>query len=302
MSLVPVARLIGDARRGGYAVGYFESWNVESLAGVIDAAEQVRSPILIGFNGEFLTRPQRLAAERIEWYATVARAAAQSASVPVGMLFNECSRDECIRQAILAGFSQAMLDDPDASADQCIRRVRDLAAFAHQDGAIMEAEVGELSWGADAANTGHGQATDPDAAAAFVDQTGVDLIAVSVGNVHALADGRRNLDLELLAAIAKRVNVPLDLHGGTGIADGSLREAIGLGVAKVCYGTYLKRAYLDTIRKALACDEPDPHKLLGMGGPQDVMTAGRLAVRDAVLERIGALGSVGQAKETQSGD
>jgi fructose/tagatose bisphosphate aldolase len=85
------------------------------------------------------------------------------------------------------------------------------------------------------------------------------------------------------------------LHGGTGIATDSLREAIALGVAKVNYGTYLKQAYLQAVRAALGRDCADPHRLLGMGGAEDILVVGRLAVRDAVLKRIGVLGCCGRA-------
>ncbi len=107
--------------------------------------------------------------------------------------------------------------------------------------------------------------------------------------------GEQDLNLERLAAIRDRLEIPLVLHGGTGIAAGSLREAIRLGVTKVNYGTYLKQAYLKAVRAALSCESGNPHELLGMGGPRDVMVAGRLAVRDAVLERIETLGCCGRA-------
>ena len=89
--------------------------------------------------------------------------------------------------------------------------------------------------------------------------------------------------------------MPFDLHGGSGIGADSLREAIRLGVAKVCYGTYVKQRYLDAVRRVLGTEEANPHKRLGCGGPEDVLVAGRLAVRDAVLERIETLGCCGRA-------
>lgn len=296
MSIESVEKLLGSARDDGYAVGYFESWNLESLQGVIDAAEQSRSPVIIGFNGEFMSHDGRLAEERISWNAALCKAAAESASVPVGLLFNECAQDDWIRQALDAGFSQAMLDDADAPYDEFLRRVKDLTAFAHERGAIFEAEVGELPCGASGAIESEGcSLTDPGAAAEFVDETGIDILAVSVGNVHILLDGRKDLDLNHLEKLRNRVDVHFDLHGGTGITDDSIRKAISLGVTKVCYGTYLKQRYLATIRKALDQDGINPHKLLGMGGAEDVMVAGRLAVRDAVLDRIDLLGCCGKA-------
>jgi fructose/tagatose bisphosphate aldolase len=133
-------------------------------------------------------------------------------------------------------------------------------------------------------------------AAHFVAATGVDLLAVSVGNVHIKLDGPQNLDLRRLQQVRDRVPVPLVLHGGTGIATASLSEAIALGVTKVNYGTYLKQAYLEAVRAALGGDCAHPHRLLGMGGIEDILVVGRLAVRDAVLRRIGVLGCCGRAE------
>jgi fructose/tagatose bisphosphate aldolase len=156
----------------------------------------------------------------------------------------------------------------------------------------VEAEVGVLPHGVEAAG---GSPTDPADAAAFVEATGIDLLAVSVGNVHILTRGERGLDLDRLKAIRRRVAVPLVLHGGTGIAESALKGAIAQGVAKVNYGTYLKQRYLSAVREALRRDEADPHRLLGIGGPEDVLVVGRRAVRDAVLERIDRLGCRGRA-------
>lgn len=296
---MPIQRamdLIDRAKACGYAVGYFESWNIESLQGIIDAAEETASPVLIGFNGEFLSGNNRLAAERLRWYSALGLAAAASASVPCGLIFNECSDDNWVRSAIDAGFSQVMMDDPRAAPDAFIRRVAALTDYAHSRGVAMEAEIGHLPCGANGfIDRETSCLTDPEEAARFIDATGIDVLAVSVGNVHIMLDGNQPLKLDNLAAIHERIDIPFDLHGGTGIPGDCLREAIRLGVAKVCYGTYMKRSYLDAIRETLAVYEPNPHKRLGCGGPEDLLVAGRLAVKNAVLERIDFLGCCGRA-------
>lgn len=295
MPLEAIGRMMRRALDRGYAVGYFESWNLESLQGVVDAAEEARAPIILGFNGDFLSRPTRQAAERLSWYAALGRAAAESASVPCGLIFNECPRDEWVRAAIDGGFNLVMPADPEAPAADYTARVAALARLAHERGIAIEAELGELPCGAGGGAPRGGAATDPEDASTFVAATGVDLLAVSVGNVHILTNGRAGLDLDRLAAIRRKVDIPLVLHGGTGIDDDSLRRAVAMGVAKVNYGTHLKRSYLDAIREALGVECTDPHRLLGIGGPEDVLVAGRRAVREAVLERIGLLGCCGQA-------
>jgi ketose-bisphosphate aldolase len=296
MPLEAIGPMMRRAASEGYAVGYFESWNLESLQGVVDAAEESDSPIILGFNGAFLAG-DRAAPERLELYAAMGRAAADSSSVPCGLIFNECPSDDWVYKAIQVGFNLVMLADPAASYADYLARVAGIAHAAHAQGVAVEGELGELPYGAaaDGEDPHGGDFTEPAVAAEFVVATGVDLLAVSVGNVHIQTRGQSELDLALLEEIHSRVSVPLVLHGGTGIAPDSLRAAIRLGVAKVNFGTYLKTRYLKMVRRALGGDSLDPHRLLGMGGEQDVLVAGRRAVRDAVLERIELLGCCGKA-------
>jgi fructose/tagatose bisphosphate aldolase len=210
------------------------------------------------------------------------------------LIFNECSDDEWVRNAVLAGFNLVMPADPAASYEDYRRRVAALTAFAHRYGVALEAEVGHLPTGTTGTRNGN-HLTDPELAARFIQDTGADLLAVSVGNVHIMIKGEQDLDLERLSQICLRVAEPLVLHGGTGISASSLRAAINLGVTKVNYGTYLKQRYLQAVRTSVAANVDNPHELLGIGGDLDVMVAGRFAVRDAVLERIGLLGCCGKA-------
>ena len=296
MPLAPPSELFAAARAQGYALGYYESWNLESLQGVIDAAEQTRSPVIIGFNGEFLTRAGRTSRERIEWYSALGRAAAESATVPCCLLFNECSSEVYARRAVVAGFNLVMLASDEAQPERYVRSTASLVELAHSHGVAVEAELGELPTGLDGGEGfGDGSVTDPDQAARFVSATQVDLLSVSVGNIHVMLEGEKDLDLARLATIREKIDIPLGLHGGTGITASSLREAIQLGVVKVAYGTCLKQRYLRETRRALGSAEIDPHELLGMGGTGDVMVTGRLAVRDAILERIEWLGCCGRA-------
>jgi ketose-bisphosphate aldolase len=295
MPLEDVRVMTDRARRGRYAIGYFEAWNLESLQGVLDAAEQSRSPIVIGFNGEFLSRPQRIAEERLSICAAMGRAAAETASVPCALIFNECSHEVWIERAIQLGFNLVMPVTPGMDFEQSARSVARLAKLVHENGAAIEGEIDELPCGSSGTIVASALQTDADVAARFVEATDVDLLAVSVGNVHIRIRGEGELDLELLATIRQKVAVPLVLHGGTGISRRSLQAAIGLGVAKVNYGTYLKQAYLEALSSALRTEQSNPHELLGMGGPDDLMVAGRTAVREAVLSRLDWLGCCGKA-------
>jgi fructose/tagatose bisphosphate aldolase len=290
MPLESVGRLLQAANECHYALGYFESWNLESLQGVIDAAEQTRSPIIIGFNGEFLSRRAGANVRDIGLYAALGAAAAAQASVPCGFIFNECANDAWVERAIAAGFNLVMPADPEASREDYTRRVTRLTKLAHARGIAVEAEIDELPCDGE-----HGAASDPSVAAQFVEATGVDLLAISIGNEHIKLEGRVSLDLVRLKAIRERVKVSLVLHGGSGIEDGSLKAAIRAGIRKVNYGTYIKQRYLAAIRPALIPAVRSPHALLGDGSNTDTMVIGRQVVRDAVLERIELLGCCGKA-------
>jgi fructose/tagatose bisphosphate aldolase len=285
MPLESIPRLMQAAQRDGYAIGYFESWSLESAQGVIDAAEQTRSPVIIGFNGEWLAHRQDASFEELKLYAAVGRTAAEQAKVPVGLIFNECPDDVWVEQAICAGFNLVMPADPEAPLDEYTARVQRLTTLAHSRGVAVEADVedDELDAGSYA-----------DLAARFVANTGVDLLAVSVGNEEIKLEGRIPLDLVRLEAVHRRLSTPMVLHGGTGIEDDSVRAAIRLGVRKVNYGTYMKQNYLQVIRQALSRGETNPHALLGNGSSTDLMVVGRKVVRDAVLERIELLGCCGK--------
>ena len=294
MPLESASEIMAHARRNRYAVGYFESWDLASLEGAIDAAEQSHAPTIIGFNGDFLARHDRAAPARLAWYGALARAAAESAQVPCAVMFNECPRDSWVECATQVGFNLVMLADATAKYDEITLRVANLVDRAHSRGVAVEAELGVLPCGAEERDGGGGVLTDPDRAAEFVRATGIDLLAVSVGNVHILLQGQQNLDLERLAAIRRKVDIPLVLHGGTGITAESLTQAIALGVAKINYGTYLKQRCLAELRRAIPDSDINPHHALGYGGDADLLVITRRAVRNAILERIGILGCCGQ--------
>jgi fructose/tagatose bisphosphate aldolase len=211
MPLVDFPLLVKAAEEGGYAVGYFESWNLESLQGVLDAAEQTRSPIIVGFNGEFISRAGRRAVERLTLYGALGKAAAESATVPCGLIFNECPNDPWVLDAAGAGFNLVMPVAPGAPYHEYVRRVRRIVGHCHARQVAVEAESGELPCAASGQAESVGEFTDPQSAERFVQETGVDLLAVSVGNVHVQLHGRQDLKIDHLAAICARVSAPLVL-------------------------------------------------------------------------------------------
>jgi fructose/tagatose bisphosphate aldolase len=137
--------------------------------------------------------------------------------------------------------------------------------------------------------------TDPDIAAVFVAETRIDALAVSIGNIHVLTQGEALIDLEALRRIRNRIDVPLVIHGGTSLNREVVKDLIALGVAKINFGTVLKQVYLEAVREALSlyCFPSDPHEYLGKGGENDILTAGREALKNKIVELTRICGAAG---------
>lgn len=299
MSVVSMKSLMNHALRHRYAVGYFESWNMESLLAVADAAERTQSPVIVGFGGLFLGNPGRRVEENIRHYGALARAVAEEAAVPMAVLLNEADRMPMLIRALTCGFNAVMYQDPKATFEETVQANRTLVPIAHACGADVEAEVGELPC-ADIASSHvtEGQPTDPDRAAWFVRETGVDALAVAVGNVHLLEDGKAGLDFDLIERLRRKVDVPLVLHGGTGISQDDLRRAVELGMCKINVGTAMKRVFINSVKAYLQANPVDavnPHEIVGMGGEQDLLCGAREAVAERVAEMMRTFGSAGRA-------
>lgn len=299
--LVAIHDLMKDASGKKYAVGYFEAWNLESLLAVLDAAVETRSPIIVGFNGDFVLNPERLDRMDVRVLAAMASAAAAAADIPVGLLLNETGDYAELERCLDYGFTGIMPRSPGVEDDQYAAAVAALVRKAHDKGIWVEGELGLLPTSIDG-TTGHmeqGTLTDPDEAASFVNKTGIDALAVSVGNVHHLVGETSGVDLALVRRISERVRVPLVIHGGSGLPKEQLRELVQAGMAKLNVGSCFKEAFTDGMRRALGYDGPqhlDPHMLLGTGGRFDIMTTGRLAMAAICKSYLEPLGCCGKAE------
>jgi fructose/tagatose bisphosphate aldolase len=287
MPLVPLTGLLADAVAGGYAVGYFEAWDGYSLEAVLEAAEAERAPVILGF-GCLLVDQDWLDAGGIETLGCLGRAAAERSRVPVSLLLNESQTLDHALRGVEAGFNAVMLCSDD------VETVSRLVGEAHGRGVAVEGELGTLPDAGDASNA---TLTDPEAAAAFVEATGVDCLAVSFGNVHVLEGRTAAVDLDRLDAVHRRVGVPLVVHGGTSFPADAVEAAITRGVAKFNVGTALKRAFLDGLTAAVTSATPDasPHDLLGSHGSTDLHGAGKDRMIRVVRDLIRLYGSSGRA-------
>jgi fructose-bisphosphate aldolase class II len=284
MPLAALPELLEAARAGGYALGYFEAWDGYSLEAVLEAAEAERAPAVVGF-GCLLADQGWLDHGGIETLGALGRSIVQRAAAPAALLLNETHTLEQARRGVESGFNAVM---PAAATPQ---EVAELVHHAHEHGVAVEAELGSVA---------AGRPTDPDEAAEFVAATGVDCLAVSFGNVHLLEDRTASVDLDRLAAIDERVEVPLAAHGGTGFPRDAVPRAIELGVAKFNVGTVLKRTFLAGLTEAVG-GVPDPlpaaglHDAVGSRRPQDLVVHASRRIVPVVRELIRLYGGSGRA-------
>jgi ketose-bisphosphate aldolase len=300
MAFVSMKYLLDHAKANKYAVGYFEAWNLESVLSVINAAEKTNSPIIIGFSGMFVGNNKRKIEENIYHYGALGKAIAENSKVPTALLLNEANRLDILVKGLKAGFNAVMYQNPGDSFEKQIEINKYLVKTAHYSDAIVEAEVGELPTADISTGTlTSGKLTDPDEAAYFVKETGIDALAIACGNVHLLEGKKSQLDFELIKNLKDRVDVPLVLHGGTGISAENLKEAISLGMCKINVGTVMKRIYIEELKRGLnelGVDKTDPHELIGGGGELDIMIKSREAITESVVNFIKIFGSENKAK------
>ena len=236
--LVNMREMLQSARSGGYGVGFFNAVNVEMARAVIETAEALRAPVIVG-TAEIL-----LPAMPMERVAEYLIPMAKQAKVPVavhydhGLTFNRCM------EALRLGFTSIMYDCSTAPYEENLENVAEMVKICHAMGATVEGELGHVgdNEGAGKLSNPSDFFTDPAVAADFVGRTGVDALAVAVGNAHGDYKFPPKLDFQRITDISGITGVPLVLHGGSGLADSDFREAVARGVSKINIFTDLDKA------------------------------------------------------------
>ncbi|MFH1571385.1 MAG: class II fructose-bisphosphate aldolase [Gemmatimonadota bacterium] len=235
MPLVSIVDELRRARAGGYAVPCFNAFDLLGARGIVDALETARAPGMVAVYSGVLDQPGPRA------LADAIRALAAEATVPVSLsLDHGASYEHCIR-ALAMGFTDVMYDGSKLPVEENAATTRQVVRAAHAVGAGVEAELGIVGDGGSYQSFGARQEgfTDPEVAARFVADTGVDFLAVAVGTAHGHYQGEPHLDLDLLERIAARVAVPLSLHGGSGLTEAQFRAAAASAVGKISIFTDL---------------------------------------------------------------
>ncbi len=287
--LVNMNEVLRPAKQGKYAVGLFNAVNLELARGIIAAAESLRSPVIMG-SAEILLPYGPL--EEISYYLIPM---AKKASVPVVIhLDHGLTYDTCVK-ALELGFSSVMYDCSTDTYEENVRKVKEMADIAHSYGATIEGELGHVGDNEGSAEGSDHLAdpsqffTDPALAKDFVDKTGVDALAIAVGNAHGAYKLPPKLDFERIRTIANTVDVPLVLHGGSGLTDNDFRQAIKDGISKVNIFTDINVAAVEAEFKKFS----DMNK-----GIIDLIPAAVEAVKLATMEKLKLFSSDGKADRT----
>ncbi|MEG6617440.1 class II fructose-1,6-bisphosphate aldolase [Peptococcaceae bacterium 1198_IL3148] len=284
MALVTVAELLQRAEEGKYAVGAFNCNNMEIVQAIIAAAEAEQSPVIIQASQGAIKYAG------LEWIVGMAKLAAEQTTVPVALhLDHGTSFEQCV-QCIRAGFSSVMIDGSKHPLEENIALTNKVLEVARAVGVSVEAELGKIGGTEDDITVDEKDAmfTSPEEAKIFVDRTGVDALAVAIGTAHGQYKGEPKLDFERLKKIKSMVDVPIVLHGSSGVPDEAIKKAISLGVRKVNIDTNIREAITYTIRQVLA-DKPneiDPRKVIGPGRDKAI---------EVIREKIRVFGSNGKA-------
>jgi len=243
MNFIPMARLLERASAAGYAVPSFCVWNAETMRTVLAVAADLKAPVIV------MTGPVEFRLLSPAEMAGVARAMAEPCNIPAAFHLDHGNALSQVEACLAAGYTSVMLDYSSCPLAENVAAMRQVVALARPRGATVEGEIGHVGRvddgtfeGGDVSNL-----TDPAEAAAFVAQTGIDAVAVSIGNAHGQYVGLPQLDFDRLAAIRAAVPVPLVLHGGSGTPEADLRRAISLGIAKVNVATELIAAVRESL-------------------------------------------------------
>lgn len=280
MALVSSKEILNDAFQNHYAVGAFAAHNLEILKAVCDRAERLGAPIIIQ------TTPGTIKYLGVERIVSMVRATAEKAKIPIALHLDHGDSFDTAMNCLRAGYTSIMIDGSHLPFEENINLVRSVVRAAHPMGVPVEAELGRIGGVEDDFDVDLANAllTDPSTAKIFVEDTGIDFFAPAFGTAHGLYKKNPELHFDLLEEIRNEVNIPIVMHGASGVPDEDLIKALRYGVAKVNFSTELKIAFVQCLREYLLMHtgEIDPRKYF---------VPAMEAVGDIVEKKIELLGS-----------
>lgn len=262
MSLVTLKEILKGTRENGYAVGGFNFNSYEDAQGIVNGAAAKKAPVIL------MASVGALKYIGMRQTVYMARAMAESVEIPVCLHLDHAEDLPLIKECIKMGFTSVMIDASKKSYEENIRETSEIVAFAAKYGCSVEAELGRVGGKEEQIQVSEKDAafTDPNDVPRFVDETGLDALAIAIGTAHGFYKSEPKLDFERLEAIVKITKAPLVLHGGTGVPVEDFKKAVRLGMSKINVGTELKATYATALRDALSANpnEIDPRKFMGL--------------------------------------
>lgn len=288
MALVNVKEMMKKAEEGHYAVGHFNINNLEWTKSILLVAEEMKSPVILGVSEG---AAKYMCGFKVVADMVKAMVEALNITVPVALHLDHGSY-EGAKAALAAGFSSVMFDGSHYPIEENIAKTKEIIALANSMGCSVEAEVGAIG-GEEDGVVGNGEVADP-AECALIASLGVDMLAAGIGNIHGKYPANwKGLDFDTLAQIKAKVgNMPLVLHGGTGIPQDMIKKAISLGVCKINVNTECQLAFQEATRKYIE----EGKDLTGKGfDPRKLLAPGTEGIKNVVREKIELFGSKNKA-------
>ena len=286
--LVNATEMLIKARDGHYGVPQFNINNLEWTKAVLTACEEMKSPVILGVSegaGKYMTGFKTVAA------MVDAMVDSMGITVPVALHLDHGTYEGC-KACVEAGFSSIMFDGSHYSIEENVEKTKELVALAHSKGMSIEAEVGSIG-GVEDGVVGNGEIADP-AECAKITDLGIDFLAAGIGNIHGVyPENWPGLRLDVLAKIQEKTGtMPLVLHGGTGIPDEMVKDAISKGVSKINVNTECQIVFTEATRKYF--EENKDQQPKGFD-PRKVLKPGFEAIKEKVKEKMELFGSINKA-------
>ncbi len=280
--LVNMNDILLPAKKGKYGVGFFNAVNIEMARAIIETAEELNSPVMIG------TAEVLLPAMSLQYVSEYLIPMAKNSKVPVCVHYDHGLTFEKCMEALHLGFTSVMYDCSTASYEENIKGVAEMVKICHAMGVTVEGELGHVgdNEGAGKLENPSDYFTDPDIALDFVTKTEIDSLAVAVGNAHGDYAFPPKLDFDRIDVISKKTNLPLVLHGGSGLSDNDFRTAVKLGISKINIFTDIDKAGKRGIENGIANGARSMMELI----PYEISE-----MKKVVAEKLNLFGSIDKA-------
>ncbi|HHC7201701.1 TPA: tagatose bisphosphate family class II aldolase [Vibrio parahaemolyticus] len=275
MFLVSTQEMLRKAQEDGYAVPAFNIHNLETIQVVLDTASELRSPVILAGT------PGTYAYAGTDYLVNICKSAARRYHMPIALHLDHHESFKDIRNKVESGVKSAMIDGSHHPFEENIELVKKVVQFCHVWDCSVEAELGRLGGVEDdlVVDAKDAMYTDPDAAVEFIQRTGIDSLAIAIGTAHGLYKEEPRLDFDRLAKISAKTEVPLVLHGASGVSDSDVSRCIELGINKVNVATELKIAYADALKQYFI-ENP------GANDPRHYNVLSKAAMREVIISKI----------------